>query len=386
VQSSYQSQIQGTPTVDPTVTALQKEKLVHDTDWWWTNGVTLLTSLVSTVALLGGGLFAFVRWRREQGETEIHRLEDRQAEREKRDEEQKHWLEDRQAEREKRTEERFQSVVEGLGSNVQATQVGAAITLRTFLRPGYEEFYSQVFDLAVAHLRLRPLSPDEAEPLDSLDSLSQALITIFGESFPLARNHHPQAIRQLDAAHIHLDNAYLAEADLRQIWIPQASLRQATLSEAKLSGATLNHADLSGSILSKADLKSAKLIRVKLCRSDLCGADLSGAILFAADLSDATRNRTILSGADLSYTYLSGTDLSGATLSGAILSGAILSKADLSDADLSDVDLSYADLSDADLSYADLSSVKSLTKTNLQRAKGLTQEELETYKAKGAII
>jgi hypothetical protein len=98
-----------------------------------------------------------VRWRREQGETEIHRREGRQAEREKRDEEQKRWLEDRQAEREKRTEERFQSVVEGLGSTIQATQVGAAITLRTFLRPGYEEFYSQVFDLAVANIRTKTL-------------------------------------------------------------------------------------------------------------------------------------------------------------------------------------------------------------------------------------
>src|SRR5258708_17776274 len=170
--------VQTTPTVDPTVTALQKEKLMHENDWWWNFGATL----ISTLALLGGGIFALIRWlgdrraeRDKQQETEKLVREDREAEREKRDEEQQRWLEDR-------TEERFQSVVEGLGSTVQAPQVGAAITLRTFLHPGYEQFYSQAFDLAVAHLRLRPLNPDEAQPLDSL---SHALITIFGQQFPL---------------------------------------------------------------------------------------------------------------------------------------------------------------------------------------------------------
>src|SRR5204862_5651299 len=83
-------------------------------------------------------------------------LEDREAERERRDAEQQRWLKDQEAEREKRAEERFQAVVEGLGSEREEAKVGAAITLRTFLRPGYEQFYTQVFDLAVAHLR--PLS------------------------------------------------------------------------------------------------------------------------------------------------------------------------------------------------------------------------------------
>ena len=102
--------------------------------------------------------------------------------------------------------------------------MGAAITLRTFLQPGYEQFYRQAFDLAVAHLRLRkaeasapepPSSPDHVliipkgsfrqeqqppPPTTSipLNSLSQALITVFKESFPLARNELKKTNAQFD--------------------------------------------------------------------------------------------------------------------------------------------------------------------------------------------
>lgn len=239
--------IQSTPTVDPTITALGKQKLENDTNWWWNNGVTLITSLVTTFSLLGGGLFALVR-----------------------------WFGDRQDEREKRSEERFQAIVEGLGNTSQAAQVGAAITLRTFLRPGYEQFYRQVFDLAVAHLRLRNVDPDRAEPLDSL---SQALITIFKESFPLVRQQFEDTEnrQQFDAARVQLDHAYLFGAVLQSVWMPRAYLRSANLRRADLSEASLNGADLSEANLTKTDLDEADLSEANLAKTDLSKADLSGA-------------------------------------------------------------------------------------------------------------
>src|SRR5712691_6408615 len=87
---------------------------------------------------------------------------------------------------EKRAEERFQAAVTGLGDDEkEGAKIGAAILLRTFLRPGYEQFYIQTFDLAVAHLRLR--DPDPDTPL--LTAFKQALIVVFKEAFPLARDH-----------------------------------------------------------------------------------------------------------------------------------------------------------------------------------------------------
>src|SRR2546422_776581 len=135
--------VQATPTVDPTMTALEKEKLAQEINqlknqnyWAWT---TIGPILIGFAGLLAA-LYSFITWIRNRQDEQKKRdeeqkrwLDDRQAERERRDEEQKRWLKDQEAEREKRAEERFQAVVEGLGSEREEAKVGAAITLRTFL-------------------------------------------------------------------------------------------------------------------------------------------------------------------------------------------------------------------------------------------------------------
>jgi uncharacterized protein YjbI with pentapeptide repeats len=287
---------QATPTEDATLTALNKEKLTQEVDqqqhtwenWFWNNAATLISSLALAIA----GIFGFVRYfndhrdAREKQDEEAKRLaDDRKAERERRDEEQQRWLKNQEIEREKQSEERFQSVVEGLGSTSIATQVGAAIMLRTFLRPGYEQFYNQAFDLAVAYLRLRKIGP-EPEPPDSLD---QALIMVFRESFHLARDLSKQSSRSPDALGIRLDSAYLARSDLRRARMPESYLRKANLIEAVLRTANLRDANLSGANLSGADLSEA----------NLGGADLSGANLSGADLSEANLGGADLKGANL---------------------------------------------------------------------------------------
>jgi hypothetical protein len=181
--------VQATPTEDATVTALKKEKLAQEVDqlkkqnyWAWT---TIGPILVGFAGLLAA-LYSFITW-----------IRNRQDEQKKRGEEQKRWLDDRKAEREKRAEERFQSAVTGLGDEKEGARIGAAILLRTFLRPDYEKFYIQTFDLAVANLRLPRTSKQPEEP-DGLShppedpdaplsptTLSQALIMVFKEAFPL---------------------------------------------------------------------------------------------------------------------------------------------------------------------------------------------------------
>jgi hypothetical protein len=267
---------QTTPTEDATVSALNKEKLEQEVQqlknqnepdflgWLRTNASILLSTLVIVI----GGLIGLFR-----------------------------WLGDRRDEREKRAEERFQSAVTGLGNEKEGARIGAAILLRTFLRPGYEQFYIQTFDLAVANLcpTETPNPPENPEIPLPLTTLRQALIAVFKEAFPLARSQHKGSPQSLDASYIQLDSAYLRRADLKQVWLPEASLRYADLSEANLSGA-------------------------KLWRADLSGADLSGANLHEANLR-------------------------GVTLEGTLLKD-----------------------------------------TNLRRTKGLTREQLEACKAKGAII
>jgi hypothetical protein len=186
------------PTPDATSISLQKDKLVEEIEqlrhknqptvgiWFGENASAVVTGAVGLIV----GIFGLLR-----------------------------WFTDRRAERDRRAEDRFKSVVESLGSDLQATRVGAAVTLRSFLHPGYERFYSQVFNLAVANLRLEGQGLDvpqsaqlasrayrtlinrrlrETEPVPSgagsatdaaRSPLVQALATVFQEAYPLARDH-----------------------------------------------------------------------------------------------------------------------------------------------------------------------------------------------------
>jgi hypothetical protein len=329
--------VEGTPTVDPTVNALNKEQLTlqvkqlqnelqTENNWLVNNSTALIAAITAIVVAFIG----FTQWagnRRDERRKEItvqnKDLEDRKAERERRDEEQQRWLKNQEAEREKRAEERFQTVVEGLGCEREEAKVGAAIMLRTFLRPGYEQFYTQTFDLSVAHLRLpRTAQPpeDSTSPLP-LTTLSQVLISNFKEAFPLAwkelKQKDPQFNpRALDASGILLDRAFLVQSDLQHIWMREASLNGAHLRGANLNGAYLRRTHLRGAFLHDADLR---------------GTDLSA------------------------------TDFSGARLS-------------------------RADLRGADLSETNLEDALSMKGTNLCGVKGLTKEQLAICEAKGAII
>jgi uncharacterized protein YjbI with pentapeptide repeats len=359
--------MQATPTEDATVTALNKEKLAQEIQqlknqnapdlfgWLRTNAAVLLSTLVVVI----GGLIGFFRWLGDRRDEQEKRREDQRSEQAKRAEEQKHWLEDRQAEREKRAEERFQSVIEGLGSGREEAQVGATIMLRTFLRPGYEQFYAQTFDLAIAYLRLprthsTPEDPDAPLPLATL---RQALIVVFKEAFPLARDERKRNLspfnpRSLDASRIQLDSAYLAHADLSNAWMREASLRETSLADANLSQADLRKANLT-----KADLSEARLEGVNFRKACLEGADL---------------RKARLEGADLSATNLRGVNLRGANLSRVNLNpggrrGGI-------------------DPTPADLSGANPEDAQTLEGTDLRGVIGLTKGQLEACKAKGAII
>jgi len=351
--------VQATPTVDATVTALNKEKLAQEVQHlkgqnepdffgWLQENATLLSTLLVVI----GGLIGLFRWFR-----------------------------DRRSEREKRVEERFQAAVTALGDEKEGARIGSAVLLRTFLRPGYERFYTPIVQLVAANLRL-PRTTDPPKDLAASlppTALSQALIMAFIEAFPLAREHekknvgaklaslehkvrstHPTPltipsteIRSLNAMLIQLDNGFLWYADLKQAWMPQASLRKADLTGADLSGANLWSAYLSEAYLWSTNLSGANLWQADLSKADFRGTDLSRATLLEANLSEAR----------LYY-----------------------------DVDLRGADLSRADLSRADLSGADLSEVKnledvlSLKKTILRGVKGLTKEQLEACKAKGAII
>jgi uncharacterized protein YjbI with pentapeptide repeats len=376
--------VQITPTVDPTMTALQKEQLtqqVRQLDNWWLywlyNGSTALIAAITAIVVASIG---FTQWAGNVRQAKDKDLKDREEERRKEVEVQNKDLK-------AQAEERFKTAVAALGDEKEGVQLGGAILLRSFLNKDdkeiYGRYYTQIFDLAVAYLRLPrtsnppedpdgiPHSPEGPNAPLPLTTLRQALIVVFKEAFPLAQSQNKGGPQSLDATYIQLDNAYLAGADLKHAWMPQASLRETNLTKANLL-----EADLSGANLTKAYLSGAYLSGAYLSGADLLAANIHGAYLHEAKLSGAKLS------ADLSRASLLGADLSVADLSVADLSGATLMKADLSVADLSVADLSGAYL----YGIRNLEDALSLKDTDLRRVKGLTKEQLEACKAKGAII
>ncbi len=342
--------VRASPTVDVTATmnALQEDKLRQEiqqlesqtqnqNNWLFTSS----TALIAATAIVIVALFGIYQWagnRRDERRKELiaqeKELKDREEERRKEVATQDKELRDR-------AEERFKAAVTSLGDENESVRINGAIMLRSFLHEEdkeiYGRYYTQIFDMAVACLRLpnasrpsrgpdRILHPQKTTDAPMwLTTLRQALTVIFREALPLVREQHKDP-QPLDASAIKLDRAFLMNADLRQAWLIYASLRK--------------------------------------CR--LFYADLSGAELTGADLRDADLRSANLSNANLQYAKLSGVDLSSATLEG--------------------IDLDKADLSNAILKEVNLEDVLTMEKTDLRGVKGLTRKQLRDCKAKGAII
>jgi hypothetical protein len=285
-----------TPTPNLTTIALAKAELerqklaeevaklqAENRRGWFQSNVAFALPVLITIL---GGLLGFYRW-----------LADRRKELDARREAQDKELVDRHDERQKRAEDRFQSVVEGFASTSQAAKIGAAITLRTFLRPGYEQFYMQVLSLAVAHLQFESPTPHKRNAHKFPSPLCQALASVFVEAFPLAREtRYPLLMRescsrlsalgpysewkpfdhelashvdetrfksylhhwQLDASGVHLEYTNLYGADLKTVWMREGRLIETNLIRADLTNANLTGADLTGAILHSAKLISAR--------------------------------------------------------------------------------------------------------------------------------
>ncbi len=365
--------VQVTPTVDATMTVLSKEQLtlqvkqiqnqLQNQNNWVVNNSTALIAAVASVVI---ALFGILQWAITVRRASDKELRDREDERRKEVEVQEKNLK-------AQAEERFKTAVAALGDEKEGTQIGGAILLRSFLNPddkkNYERYYTQVFDLAVAYLRLPrtshlsenpdgiPHSQENPNTPLPLTALNLALIIVFKEAFPLARdarkrNLSPFYPRSLDAFRIKLDGAYLAHADLSNAWMREASLRGAWITEANLC---------------KADLRKAYLTRANL--TDAC---LEGANFRKARLEGANFLRACLKGADLSATNLRRANLSGANLSRVVFRPG--------------GSQGERDPRPADLSGANPEAAQTLEGTDLHGVIGLTKEQLEACNAKGAII
>ncbi|MDC0833037.1 Pentapeptide repeat family protein [Geitlerinema sp. FC II] len=324
------------------------------------------------------------------------------------------YLQELREERKNKEDERFESIVKSLGSEHLQERIGAAVLLPTFLRPKYERFYIQVFNLAAGNLKAFKIIYQTREndrtdsQNNSLDPLEPILANVLRESYPQARDtlffcphlkarqlwtywlskkyfwnrilHKIKAIKisdedclemvrsQLNATAVQLDESYLSNADLRYIWLRHASLQKATLSNCVLQNANLEKANLEYTVFYKADLKGANLKYANLAGANLNGANLSGAKLYKANLEYAHLYQSTLQSTDLKEANLRDTNLIGAKFIGANLHFTKLPRANLQYANLKDADLFCATLDSANLKGANFRGAKYLLPNIIKQA------------------
>ncbi|MFN3466256.1 MAG: pentapeptide repeat-containing protein [Candidatus Brocadiales bacterium] len=146
--------------------------------------------------------------------------------------------------------------------------------------------------------------------------------------------------------------------------------------------ANRNGTDTLAYLLRTQGIKHLKLPDIDLSHTYLLDAKLAGADLRWANLIYAQLNWATIVGSQLLWA-----DLSGADLTGANLSKANLEHANLSDAVLAKAILSGANLRDAELGKVKgFKEVKDFNKVDLRGSKGLSKEDLEYARSRGAII
>ena len=219
------------------------------------------------------------------------------------------WFAQRRQERDKRDEDRLAAVFDGLGSPNEVSRINAAHNLHAFLEPGYKRFHTRILHLVVDHLRHQSKPADDQLPLVTqgliivsrrqpdpkgaeLPLFPQSLVSVFKDAYPSSRPKRgvgrwvagrvkreadrpsPRAGSPLDMTGVQLPGAYLVNTDLSDVFMPHANL-----TDAKFHGATRTRANLQRADLTGANLRYATHIRVDLWGATLTGVDLTGATL-----------------------------------------------------------------------------------------------------------
>jgi len=228
--------------------------------------------------------------------------------------------EQREDDSRRRLDERFTSIVGNLGSESEAIQASATVSIMTFLKPEYEVFHSQVFMVLLANLKIQH---------------SEAVNKLLVGAFEKAIRIQLQALRdqgeqlELDLSRAHLDRIDLSNTDLTGADLGFTELRHANLTNAvlfrtrgfgaQLEKARLSTANLNEARFREANFRGAQFHKTNLVAADLKETDLAGAKFYqarmqSAHLDEAKLRRAKFEQANLSDTFFYGADLNEETL------------------------------------------------------------------------
>jgi len=206
--------------------------------------------------------------------------------------------EQRETENQRLIDQKFTSIVASLGSDREAIQASAAVSIITFLKPEYVVLHDQVIDILLANLKI-----------EHSKAVSRLILTAFEKAI---RGKVDLTIKSDDKYELDLSRANLTQADLSGLDLRNTDLGYAQLRLANLTGTNLSQARGYEPNLEKARLSKANLNEARLQRAKLNDANFHDCNLVSTDLKEAD-----LRGAEFYKSKMQGAHLEGANIIGA---------------------------------------------------------------------
>lgn len=213
-------------------------------------------------------------------------------------------IDQRKVDSERRLDERFDEILVQLGSDSDAVQAGAAVSLLSFLRPERERFHQQVRLVTLANLKVI-----------HAPAVIQLLIRIYEQA------RRPD--ETLQGVELDFSGAILSGADLGGLDLTGAKLDNAKLDGANLTATTLVKAHGFDVCLDGARIGSS----ANLAQAELRGASCVGTIFHSTRLDSAK-----LHGANLTNAEFQGAKLQSVHFDGATFIGTRFERANVADA------------------------------------------------------
>jgi len=249
-----------------------------------------LAGLITSLSVIAGVIFTIVKLFQERKKDRIQREIDKL----------------------RNIDEKFNALVANLGSQSKAVQVGAAVSIQTFLKEEYKYLHRQVLLIVIANLKI-----NHNKTIYNL--LIEALEKILKIEIPVMRGENKEFA--LDLARAYLKNCDFSGYDLSYADFAFAKLKHANLKSAnmyktcgietdfqnvKLTDANLQEARFRNSNFQFAHFHNANLISAELKECELNGSEFFNASLQSAHFELAYLNNAKFENADIRDAFFYG--------------------------------------------------------------------------------
>lgn len=282
----------------------------------------LYAPFLTGIAAIGGVLVTISKQTREHARQQAEDRKQREEQSREQALQRTRDRDQRQSENRQRLEEKFSTILTSLGSDSEAVQAGAAVSLLSFLRPEHAEYHSQVRLVTLSNLKV-----------NHPEAILKLLVRVFEAAMRTPKTLDPL---ELDFSDAKLYGVDLSKLSLNEVDIDSTDLRNANLTDTRLRRASGYRVDLTKARLNDADLDAARLLEAQCSRAVFYDARLHAVHLERANCQEARFQR-----AGLQSAHFDEADLKGAQFQEADLNDAYFTDAQLDEVALKSIVRAY---------------------------------------------